>query len=287
MARPALILALVLGRALAAQSPPASDIWLAELAPGGLGVPVNVTARPGYDNQPAFLPDGRGFYYTAIDADGQADVWHYDLATARRARVTATPESEYSPTPLPDGSGFSVVRVERDSTQRLWRFAPDGTAPRLVLEHVRAVGYHAWADAGIVVLFIVGQPHLLVVADVATGRADTVARDIGRALARLPGRAAVSFVLRVSPEEQWLAEVDGPGRAIRRLVRMPAGAEFHAWTPDCAVLAAAGTMLHAWRPGDDAWREVADLGPAGLRDVTRLAVSPDSRRLAIVAIPHP
>ena len=48
---------------LSAQAPPASDIWLVDVTVRGgrvrLGTPVNVTARPGYDNQPAFLPDGR------------------------------------------------------------------------------------------------------------------------------------------------------------------------------------------------------------------------------------
>ena len=47
----------------AAAAPPATDIYLADLrvADGRVqvGTPVNVTARPGYDNQPFFLPDGR------------------------------------------------------------------------------------------------------------------------------------------------------------------------------------------------------------------------------------
>ncbi len=287
MPRPILLLlSVALSRVVAAQSPPASDLWLAELTPAGLGVPVNVTARPGYDNQPAFLADGRAFYYTVIGEDGQADIWRYDIASAHRTRVTTTPESEYSPTPLPGGSGFSAVRVERDSTQRVWRFDADGGGAALVLERVRAVGYHAWIDGATVVLFIVGEPHALVVADARSGRADTVARDIGRALVRVPDQPAVSFVLRVSADEHWLAAVDA-SRAIHRLVRLPAAAEFHAWTPDGAVLATAGTRVLSWRPGEDAWREVADLAPAGLRDLTRLAVSPDGRWLAIVALPQP
>ena len=45
------------------QGPPATDIYLADLrvAQGRVtvGPPVNVTVRPGYDNQPFFLPSGR------------------------------------------------------------------------------------------------------------------------------------------------------------------------------------------------------------------------------------
>src|SRR5438093_12971850 len=107
--------------------PPATDIYLADLrvAQGrvSVGVPVNVTARPGYDNQPFFLPDGGAFLYTSIRADSQADIYRYALRTATSVRLTATRESEPSPTPLPAGSGFSAVRVAADFPQRPGAFA--------------------------------------------------------------------------------------------------------------------------------------------------------------------
>jgi Tol biopolymer transport system component len=73
-----------------------------------VGTPVNVTARPGYDNQPFFLADGRAFLYTSIREDSQADIYRYDLDRKTSVRLTATSESEYSPIPLPRGGGFSV-----------------------------------------------------------------------------------------------------------------------------------------------------------------------------------
>ena len=274
---------------LTAQAPPASDIWLVDVTVRGgrvrLGTPTNVTARPGYDNQPAFLPDGSALYYTRIGEDGQADVWRYDIASRHAEQVTATPESEYSPTPLPGGAGFSVVRVERDSTQRLWRFAPPG-APDLVFGRIAPVGYHAWATPTVAALYVLGEPSALVIANVTTGRIDTMAQDIGRSLHAIPGRPAVSFVQWVGRREPWLAEVDVTSRAILRLVRMPGGAEFHVWTPHGLVLTAVDTKLYQWDPlSGGSWKEVANLRGAGLRGITRLAVSPSGDRLAIVAAP--
>lgn len=286
--RAALCMAALTAASLPAQSPPAADIWLADLAVRDghvqVGTPVNVTARPGYDNQPAFFADGSGFYYTHI-AGGQADVWRYDIATGRSTRVTETSESEYSPRPLRDGPGFSVVRVEADSTQRLWRFAPDGSAPTVVLSDLRPVGYYAWASPTRVAAFVLGTPNALVVANVATGRADTMARDIGRSLQSIPGRPAASFVQWVSDGEAWLAEVDVSTRAILRLIPLPRGAEFHAWLPHGIVITAVDTKLYEWAPlRGGRWRRVADLKRAGLRGITRLAVSPNGSRLAIVAV---
>lgn len=276
-------------RSLVAQAPATSDVWLVDIAVRGgrvrLGTPINVTARPGYDNQPAFLADGSGLYYTRIGDDGQADVWRYDIASRHTDQITTTSESEYSPTPLPGQPGFSVVRVERDSTQRLWRIIPPAP-PALLFEHIAPVGYHAWATPTIAALYLLGEPSALVLANVATGRVDTMARDIGRSLHPIPGRPAVSFVQWVGRREAWLAEVDVANRAILRLVRMPAGAEFHVWTPHGLVLTAVDAKLYQWDPlSGGSWKEVANLRGAGLRGITRLAVSPSGDRLAIVAVP--
>ena len=276
----------------ATAGPPATDIYLAPLRVQDgrvvVGAPVNVTARPGYDNQPFFLPDGRAFLYTSIRADSQADIYRYDIGARTSTRLTATRESEYSPTPLPDGRGFSVVRVEADSTQRLWAFDFDGSRPRLVLDSIKPVGYHAWADDHTLVLYVLGSPSTMQIADAAApqGRGEVVAKDIGRSLQRIPGRASVSFLQRDSMAGPSLDEIDTRTRRVTTLVKSPQGAEFFVWTPNGIVVTASGTKLYQWDPRHGAaWEEVADLSTAGLTNVTRLAVSPTGDRLAIVAVP--
>lgn len=271
-----------------AQGPPGTDIWIADLTirDGRVNVsrPVNVTARPGYDNQPAVLPDGSGFLYTRIGADGQADIWRYDFATHAARAVTTTPESEYSPTFMPQSRGISVVRVELDSTQRLWRLDPDGGHPALLFEKIKPVGYHAWAGDSALAMFVLGNPNALVLARLGTEKADTVARNVGRALQPIPGRRAVSFVQIVDSTESWLTELNADSGTVHRLVRLPRGAEFHVWAPGGLVLVSDGTTLYQWDShGTASWLPVADLGALGLKGVTRLALSAAGDRLAIVA----
>ena len=79
--------------------PPDVDIWLADLEDGVAGLtmvsPRNATDRPGYDNQPHFLPDGTLLY--TREEDGDTDIWRYDPTAGEHAAVTETsPESEYS-----------------------------------------------------------------------------------------------------------------------------------------------------------------------------------------------
>ena len=268
--------------------PPGTDVWVATLRVHGpsidVGRPANVTHRPGYDNQPAFTPDGRWVLFTSIGADGQADIWRWDRRADVAERLTSTPESEYSPTPLPEGGGFSTVRVERDSTQRLWRFDADGRNPRLVLERVKPVGYHAWADAHTLALFVLGAPATLQLADTRTGDARVVTDSIGRSLHRIPGQRAISFVRRPGDGAWWIERLDPRTGAVTKLVRTLEGSEDYAWTPGGVALMARGTVLYAWDPRRDRdWREVARFTETGLGRITRIAVSPAGDRIAFAA----
>lgn len=269
-----------------AQGPPGTDIFVARLTIRGdsiaVDAPHNVTARPGYDNQPSFVPDGTALLYTSIGPDGQADVWRYDVETGERQRLTATPESEYSPTVVPGGQSFSVVRVERDSTQRLWRFGLDGSPPELILPAVQPVGYQAWVDDSTVALFVLGNPATLWIADVRRGTSRAVAANIGRSLNRVPHRRAITFVHRVG-DSTWITELDAATERLEHLIEALPGNEFHAWAPQGVLLTAEGSRLFAWRPGEARWREVADVAASGIRQISRLAVDPGGRLLALVA----
>jgi WD40 repeat protein len=272
----------------AVQQLPSTDVFLVPIEGAGehvrAGTPRNLTRRSGYDNQPAFTPDGAAILYTSIRDDGQADIYRYDLGRQRATRLTATPESEYSPTPLPTGNGFSVVRVERDGTQRLWSFDWRGANPRLLLEDIRPVGYHAWADSTTLGLFVLGEPHTLQIADLRRGTAVVAASDIGRALHRVPGRGSISFVEKLQPGDWWITEIDPRTRQIEQLARTRDGVEDYAWLPDGSLLMGEGSVLYRWTRESGRWTPIADFADAGLRGISRLAVSPDGRHLALVAV---
>lgn len=276
------------GAAEAPTFPLDADIWVAEL--GSVDGSVSIGAvreaihRQGYDNQPFFTPDGSAFWFTALDEhSGQTDIFRWGFDGAFDQVTNSAPESEYSATPIPDGSGLSVIRVEADSTQRLWKIPFDGSEPTVILPDVAPVGYHAWAGPDTLALFVLGDPPTLQVADARTGSATIVAEGIGRSIRTIPGEHAVSFVRVPDDGPAMLTRWDTDG-TLTPLVATIGGGDFHAWTPDGTVLMARGAEIHAWRPGEDDWTLIADLSEHNVR-VTRLAVSPDGRHIAMVVEP--
>jgi len=302
----------------AAQPTQDTEIYLAPLSTTAgkltVGPPINISNNPGYDNQPSFTPDGnqilfassRGSAAPARDARGGApaipstDIFRYAIGSRLTWRITNTPEGEFSPAMMADGKSISVVRVEPDATQRLWQVANSDNASgawSVILPGIRPVGYYAWMDDRTVALFVLGQnglPSTLQIADTQTGKAEVVASDIGRSIQRMPS-GGVSFV----HHEKTSANASTPALTIKQLVKTstsssvqietlttpPAGTNepYLAWMPDGSALIAVNSILYQWHTGDSAWAVVANLAAFGLREVTRLAVSPKGDRIAIVA----
>lgn len=264
------------------QAPPDTDIWLAsiDLASGVpvMGLPMNLTDRVGYDNQPAFLADG-SLVFTAQMGE-QTEIRRM-LAIDRIVTFTDTAESEYSPTPVPGANEISTIRVEPDGRQRLWAFPLNGAAPRLLLESIEPVGYHAWLDDGTLGLFVLGEPATLVIVAPGAQEGRTVASDIGRSLHRIPGEQRISFLQREG--EGWrIRAIDPATDEIEDLGPALEGSQDMAWSPEGRILMAAGSALYVRARQETTWRTVADLeGLVG--QITRIAVSPDGARIALVA----
>jgi dipeptidyl aminopeptidase/acylaminoacyl peptidase len=266
-------------------APPASEIFIIDLRLEGklkVGHPLRITSDAGYNNQPAFLPDGQSILYTSIK-DKQADIYRYQISGGATTRITNTPESEFSPTVMPDGKSFSVVRVEADGTQRLWKFPFAGGAPTLILANIKPVGYHLWLDDHRLALFILGKPNTLQLADLRTGKAEVIAENPGRVLRRVPHKDKFSFVQKISDQEWLIKTFDLRTRNIATLYKTFPSAEDYAWTPAGTLLMANGSKLFARKKSDYAWVEIADFSNAGLKSISRIAVSPKGDRIAVVA----
>jgi dipeptidyl aminopeptidase/acylaminoacyl peptidase len=271
---------------------PNADIWLMDMKQDNeqytFSNASNITSRDGYDNQPAFTPDGKYVLFTSIREDDQADIYKYDIAKKSTSQVTKTPTSEYSPTIMPGGKYMSVVMVEKDSSQRLWKFPVKGGAPKLVLPAIDSVGYHCWYNKKSVALFILTNPFTLQLAELNKPQTQLLGRNIGRSIHRIT-KDKKPLILYVSIAQhgtsRYILACDEKGKHdYIDAIKTVDDSEDIAVLKNEILLMASGSKLYKynlWK--DKIWKEIADFSAYGINNITRLAVSEDGSRIAVVS----
>ncbi len=270
---------------------PATDIWLGTLARDGGALSVSgleqATDRDGYDNQPSFLLDGSAILFTTALERRQTEIMRLGVTSGAESgagpavQLTHTDASEFSALQIPGQEAFSSIHELRGK-QYLWRYDLSGEPVGPIFATAEPVGYFAWANEQVVTMFILGDPATLQVGDALSGEIRIVAENPGRSIHRIPGTEEISFVRKVSDEEWWIERLDPAAGTTERITRTLPGREDYAWTPEGEILMGDGGRLFVWAEASG-WTEIADFSDLGVGGITRLAVSPDGSRIAIVA----
>lgn len=266
---------------------PAAEIYLFDLSSRKNSVslthPTNITNHKGYDNQPYFHPTETKIYYSSFNEDGRSDIRVYDYKLMTSSAVTETPEREYSPTVTPDKGHLSCIIQRDNNAQDLGKYSLDGGPADVIIDHL-TIGYHVWADNSHLALFVLGTPNTLHYLRLPTKKDTILAENIGRSLHRIPGQTAISFVHKVSEKEWLIKKLDTYTMQITTITQTLPGRDDLCWLPDGKILMSDGTNLFFYTPGSQlqGWRKVNSPAISELKGITRLAVSNDGKKIAVV-----
>lgn len=280
------LLILFLGIVFVGNAQSGSEIYLFDLSnkkgKTTLTNPVNATNHPGYDNQPFFHPDKPILYYSSFNEDGRADIKSYDYATGKTTSITQTSEREYSPTLTPDKKYLSCIIQRDDGQQNLGKYPVDGGEAIVLIDNL-IVGYHAWLDDDNVLIFVLGEPMTLHLYNAKTKTDKIITENIGRSIHKIPKENAMGFVQKQSDTEWIIKKLDNKTEVISVITPTLPGREDLAWTPDGKIIMSDGSKLFQYKPGKSkGWEEIATSFPAEVKGITRLAVSADGKKLALV-----
>jgi hypothetical protein len=272
---------------LAGKAQPNTDILLFDLQYKNgkviLSNPLNITNRKGYDNQPYFHPDNPVMYYSSADSSGRTDIMFFDYAKGETGRFTTTPEKEFSPTVTPDKQFISCIIQRDNSAQDLGKYPINGGDAKILISDL-IVGYHAWADPERVLIFVLPQPFTLHLVDLKSGSDIVVADSIGRSLHKIPGKTAISFTQRTSGNEWLIQQLDLHTLEVSSIIKSLHEIEHDfTWMPDGTLLMSYESRVFFSRPFENQeWNEAEIITPLALNIITRLAVSPDGNKVALV-----
>ncbi len=260
-----------------------TEIYLFDLLPNPnnqsyqLANPINISQNIGYDNQPTFFPDGTSILYSRT-VGGQTEIARYFLKNGKTILITNTLEgSEYSPTPMPNGD-ISSIRLDTTGLQLLYRYNLKGESRILVNDLV--IGYHVWINENELVSFVLGDTITMQRVNTVTNERTVLAKNIGRSLHKVPNTNQFSYIDKSS--EKWMIN----SRNIHNdtsitLIETIKDSEDYCWTPKGEIITGKGNSLWIWDKGKD-WNYLADLTTFGLQGVSRIAVSPDGKKIVLV-----
>lgn len=275
-----------------------SDIYLARVFghdPILIGWPKDITCRPGYDNQPAFLLDGSGVVYSSERIVGdvaQTDIYKYVLDSRQTVQLTDTSINEFSPAMTPDGAYLSTIRAEDPefSVIRLWRFNLDGSDPQLLLAEPALVGYYGWYDKKTALIFAMfaestGMSFQMHLANLENGDTQFLVENPGRCFRRIPNEESMSFVHKESADRWYIKKINmNELDDVEVIVQTLEGSEDFAWTPNGVLLAAQGRSIYKFDPArDDSWQKVRTFYRLGSdKEIQRIALNPAGNMMAFV-----
>jgi len=241
----------------------------------------NITNRKGYDNQPHFYKKGALLYTSQLG--GQTDIMLYDLKKGTTSNLTASEVSEYSATMVPGLDAFSVIRQDLEGNQLLYMYdINQNKAPELLLDGIFPVGYHAWSGND-VAMFILGQPVKMVLTNYKERNDRTITTNIGRTLKTIPNSDKIAFERYEEDKSVVIYALTPSTDKFEKIIQKPANSSDWAITKNGTYITSVGSKLLKYNAQYDTdWVELIDLGETAARGMTRMAVSTDNKRIAIV-----
>jgi ketosteroid isomerase-like protein len=273
-----------------------SEVWVGSLDISGgrfaVSNLVNISNHLGYDNQPAFFPDGKLVFASQIavlDETGHA----VQAVIHDFAQGTSTPVPGalgFSPTPAADGS----LMLLRDGHVVLHE--PSGKETQLT--ETKDAGYFTRVDDQTWVLYMNDKQRRIVMYDAKTKALDTMTLGAITAPFRVPGKRAVTFVAMepfpipegdtAAPRKLFLRQLTLADRHVTTLasIMFPTSGS-HVWTSRGTLLIASGHTIFEWNPAKpDDWHTAATFDDPELQGLTRIAISPRGDRIALVSTPR-
>lgn len=241
--------------------------------------------KGGYTNQPAFTPSGDLLVSVRREADDQTDIWLLNLTTKKYKRLTQTTAFEYSPRIHPDEEHLTVLRKvgEEPLDQQVCNI----NLRSGVLECVSAgkdIGYYTWLSAHELGLYrIETGANRLSYYNLEEEKGRRITTSIGRTL--LSNKSGWLIYIHKFTNDYWYIKRYNPATSVIEIVTQTSG-KYEDFTigPDGTYFMGNDHLLFAFHPDKEkGWKQVADLSPYGIRHITRLAISPDGKKLLLVA----
>lgn len=242
----------------------------------------NISQNPGYNNQPSFYDNEQLLY--SRNKNGQTDIAVYNVKNATTRTVSKTAGSEFSPLRIRDTDKIAAVRLDTSGLQRLYQYSLKDTAfAKAISPH--KIGYFDFYDQDRLLASVLTPMAMdLYVINLKTEKDSLIIRNVGRSIHKVPGMQSMSYTLVNEDQELDLYLLDMDGLESFFVCALPIGIQDYTWLNKEQLILGSRDKLYIYGTLRlDQWTEITDLKKLGIKNITRIAVSPDGQKLALVA----
>ncbi|GEQ85936.1 hypothetical protein ULMS_14440 [Patiriisocius marinistellae] len=247
----------------------------------------NISNNPGYNSQPSFA-DNENLLFAGTQ-NGQTEIMQFAINLKEKKRINMpTNGGEYSPQKFPKSNKIAAVRLDTTGVQGLYAYDYDNLENgknKLLLPNVE-VAYFAFHDNARIIASELGGNQLnLIIANLETNLVENYISNSGRSIHNVPNSNSVSYTLINEDKNHdiYLLDIDGDKESYF-VCQLPVGIQDHCWLSETKLVLGSGSKLYEYNLfGNQEWKEVADLSSFNISEITRIAVSPNGKRLALVA----
>jgi len=245
--------------------------------------PLAVPHGKGYNNQPSFISNEK-ILIASFHLE-QIDILSFDVKTGEKARFEfPLGGDQFSPQLIPDSEEFATVRLDTSGIQRLYKYSMKNKEASPLLDDI-SVAYFAFYDQNEILATVLNEEKMdLVRIDLNSRKTDTLFHDAGRFIQKIPGTDTMSYTL-VNPSNKMdIYGMDMSTGESYFITELSKGVLDGVWIDDSRILMGIGHNLYLFDTfGEGEWEHFASLEDHGISGITRMAISPDGKSLAIVS----
>lgn len=264
-----------------------TNVYVFEIYPAYEGLELlnikNISNNEGYNNQPSFSSNETILF--AGNNNGQTDISEYNLITDSKKWINQKTEGgEYSPQKFPSNNNLAAVRLDNNGLQRLYSYNFENGKSSELIENLQVAYFAFYTDEKVMATVLDGEAMDLVLIDLQFKSVDTLFRNAGRSLQKVPKTNSMSYSLINDEGNLDLYLLDMNSNESYFVTELPIGIQDYVWINETQILIGSGNKLYMYDTlGTSEWTKVASLEEHGLKNITRMAISPDGKKLAVAA----
>ncbi|MFI8380377.1 hypothetical protein [Leeuwenhoekiella sp. NPDC079379] len=247
----------------------------------------NISQNTGYDSQPSFY-DNNTFLYSRTK-DSLTAIGQYTLDNKSTKILTQEANSGFfSPQRIPETNLIVAVRQDSEGRQRLAVYDFKTNAFQKLLDSSQ-VGYFSFYDKDTFIASVLVPNKMdLFFKNSNKDSLQKIIGNAGRSLHKVPNNQSLSYTVENDDQNMdlYILDLSGEEPTSYFVCELPIGRQDYAWLDENRIILGSGDSLFIYDLfGEPAWKFAASLNSYKLTGITRLAISPDGKHLAVAAEP--